>query len=157
MPTLFQIFDPGKTTLIDIIGGNAVYVGEAKTIQPTFTLPVTAVSKAGDAVLTAIAHGLAIDARVTIAGGVGSWAALNGDQIVKAIVDADNFSIEPDSSGYSGTFAGTVTTTAARTSAGCWRITKNYYDGGGNLIRSNCMNGGGENLVYDNRATLSAQ
>jgi hypothetical protein len=158
MPTKTEPTEPGKTTLVDFAGGsNAIYVGEAKYCQPTFTLPVTAVSKAGDASIAAVAHGLAVGNAVQFVGGVGSWAALNGPQIVKAVTDADNFTIEPDTSGYSGTFAGTVTTTAARTSAACWRITQNWYDGANNVVRISSASGAAENNIWDNRATLAYQ
>jgi hypothetical protein len=158
MPTRVEVFDPGKTTLLDFAAGaNAVYVAESTSIQPTATLVVASVSAAAAAVITSVAHGLLTDNAVKIAGATGDWAALNGTRII-TVLTADTFSVAVNSSGFAATFNGVITTTAPRTSASCWRISKNYYDGSSNLVRSSLANGTAEETqVYDSRSTLSYQ
>lgn len=150
----YDPLQPARTTLIDLAAtANPVYIGEANSVQPTFQFTVTSVSKANPAVFTITAHGLQTDNVVTIAGATGDWAALNGSLII-IVLSANTFSVAVDSTGFAGSFAGTVTTIAPRTSASCWRITKNYYDGNSNLLRSGFAGGGMPDRVYDNRATL---
>lgn len=149
-----EVQDPTKTTLIDLDGGSApVYVAEAKSVQPTFQFTVAGYSKANPGVVNVVGHGLNTANAVIISGATGSWAALNGRQIVTR-VDADHFSIAVDTSGYSGSFDGVITTTAPRMSSAIWKIAKNYYDGSSNLLRSSFAAGAAPNQIYDNRASL---
>lgn len=133
---------------------NLIYFGYALSRQPNaVTLTGATISKAASGVVTFVAHGLQSDQSVTIAGGTGDWAGVNGAQKITKI-DADTFSIPINTSGYAGTFAGTVTTTAAQTNALCWSIQKNYYDGSNRLTRSAWANGVTTALyAWDSRTT----
>lgn len=106
---------------------NLIFHALARSFQPTYTFTVTSVSKASPAVVTITAHGLQTDNLVTISGATGDWAGLNGDQKITA-VDADTFTVAINTSAYSGSFNGTITTNAPRTSANCWFIQQNYFD-----------------------------
>jgi hypothetical protein len=144
------------TMVYDVAGGsNIVYQGESLSSQssPT-TLTVSAVSKANPAAITSTAHGLLSDNLVTISGATGSWAALNGSRII-TVTGANNFTVAVDSSGFSGSFDGSITTACPRTSAAVWAIMKNYYDVSSNLTRT-AWAGGDTNMahVWDNRASL---
>jgi hypothetical protein len=143
--------------LLDLAGGsNVVYMGEADCVQPTAVLPVASVSTANPAVITSAAHGLASDNLVKISGATGDWAALNGQRVI-TVLSANTFSVAVDSSAFAGSFDGQISTTAPRTSASCWKITKSYYDGSNppNLIRTSLAGGGASNQIYDNRATVA--
>lgn len=134
-------------------GSSILYAGLAKSTQQPVNLTVTSVSKASTAVVTVTAHGIDTDNIVTVSNGTGSWTGINGAQIITKI-DANSFSIAVDTSLYSGTFAGTISTLAARTSAAQWAIQKFYYSGS-NLVRSAWANGNSApNAIWDNRASL---
>lgn len=144
------------TALNDLAGGtNVVYSGVTPSFIQSVTLTGATVSKAAAGVVTFTAHGLASDNSVTISGGTGDWAALNGTRIITKI-DADTFSVAVNTSGYSGTFGGTVTTNAPQTSAASWAVQKYYYDASGNVLRTAWAAGtSAMNQVWDNRASLS--
>jgi len=145
--------DTAWTGINDYGGGSTIlYSGLAKSIQQPFTLTVTSVSKASSAVVTVTAHGLDTDNIVTVTGGTGEWTGVNGAQIITK-VDANSFTIPVATTGYSGSFAGSISTLAPRTSAACWSIQKYYYSGS-NLVRSAWANGNAAaNAIWDNRAT----
>lgn len=145
------------TDVQDFAGGSsAVYVGKAKGLQPSYTYTVTSVSTASSAVVTITAHGLQDDNAVVIAGATGDWAACNGTQKITR-TGADTFTIAVNSSAFSGTFNGTVTTTAPRTSAAVWSIQKLYYSSS-NMVRVSYASGtSAPDKVWDNRASLMYQ
>lgn len=134
-------------------GSNPVYEGVAKSIQPLFTFTVVAVSKAVDASINVVAHGLRVGNSIVVSGGSGDWAGMNGTHAVKAVTDANNFTIELDTSGYAGTFAGTITTTAPRTTAACWSISKKGYSATGQIRMAWANGRSSPSLVWDSRAT----
>lgn len=109
------------------VSNNFEYGGFARSKQSVlFTFAGATISAAATAVITYTAHGMQAGYSVTIAGGSGDWAGINGTRLI-TIIDANSFSVAVNSSGYSGTFAGTVSTFAPRTNAACWAIQKNYY------------------------------
>ncbi len=115
---------------------NPEYISLARSLQPQYSLTVAAVSKAVDAAFTINAHGLQVGNSFTVSGATGDWAALNGQQIVKAVTDANTVTIEADSSGFAGAFDGTVTSRAPRTNANVWAIRRLFYTGALNTRES---------------------
>lgn len=156
-PSISQTDGPANESYTHIYtysGSNITCNCTARSSQRAVTLTAT-ISAASTAIVTSTAHGLASDNRVLIAGGTGDWVGVNGTQIITR-VDADTFSIATNSGGYSGSFAGTVTTTAPRTSQAMWAITKTYYDGSGNTVRiANALGTTAEMHVADNVATIA--
>jgi len=146
------------TQVQDYAGGtNVVYIGLARSTQRTnTTLAVTSLSAAAAAVITSVAHGLNSDNVVTISGATGDWAALNGAHII-TVTGVDTFTIAVNTSAYSGTFAGSVTTYAPRTSAAIWAIQKLYYSGDNVIRMAWAAWTSAENQIWDNRASLSFQ
>lgn len=149
------------TQIFDYNGNNLVYTGWARSAQsPTQTLTVTSVSKANPAVVTITAHGLPTGSTVTVAGGTGDWAGLNGTYTATN-TGANTFTVPKDTSGYAGTFAGTITTSSPQTSRAIWAIQKNFYNGSNQLTNTMWAvgvdgTGGavGPVNIWDNRATL---
>lgn len=128
---------------------NLEYSAKALSSQPTpSTLTVVSVSKAAAAVITVTAHGLLSGNVVTIADGAGDWTGLNGDKIITR-TGADTFTVAVNSSAYTGTFAGTITTRAPREGAAVWSIQKYVYDASSNLTSSHWADG---NTTPDNIA-----
>lgn len=136
--------------------GNLTYSGSALSFQPnSYAYTVTSVSKAGAAVVTITAHGLASGMSVTVAGGTGDWAGINGAQIV-TVTGANTFTIAVDTSGYASTFAGTIVTNAPRTNATVWSINLNVYNGGGQLTRTAWCNSNTTAVyAWDSRTTYA--
>jgi hypothetical protein len=136
--------------------GNLLYTGQARASQPNpVTLTIASVSAANPAELTSTAHGLANDSPVTISGATGDWAALNGTRAV-TVTAADTFTVAVDSSGFSGSFDGVVTTTAPRTNAAVWSIQKFTYDGSNQLTRSAWADGTpSPTKAWDSRTTYA--
>lgn len=145
------------TTMFDYDGsGNLIYTGLALSTQPrSFQYTVSSYNPgAPGTVTTSAAHGLQSGQKITIAGAIGDWAATNGDQIV-TVTGTTTFTIPPDSSGYSGSFAGTMSTFAPRTNAVIWALSKNYYTVA-NLTRSAWADGStGVNHAWDSRTTYA--
>lgn len=127
----------GWSTISSYDGANNFeYSGFARSKQSVlYTFPSATISAAATAVITATAHGMQAASAVTIAGGVGAWAAINGTRII-TVIDADTFSVAVNSSGFAGTFAGTVSTFAPRTNAACWSIQRTFYVNANYLYRS---------------------
>ena len=72
---------------------------------------ITAATNADPVVCTSTAHGLSTGGKITVVGGTGAWAALNGGWIVTRL-GADTFSLPINSTAF-GTLAGTVTFTGS--------------------------------------------
>lgn len=127
----------GWSTISSYDGSNNFeYSGYARSKQSIlYTFPGATISAAATAVITATAHGLQAGNAVTIAGGTGDWAGINGTRLI-TVIDANTFSVAVNSSGYSGTFAGTVSTFAPRTNAACWSIQRSFYINTNYLSRS---------------------
>ena len=145
------------TTYIDYAGGsNPVYSMLARSVQPPFVYTGATVSKAAAASVGYVAHGLQTGQPVTISGATGDWAAMNGTLPV-TVTGSDAFTVAINSTGFTGSFNGMITTTAPRTTAACWAISKNYYDGS-NSIGLRWANGSviAVNIAL-NRATLNYQ
>jgi len=124
-------------------GTNLIYSCTALAVQPRslpgFTgsttnagiITVSAASNANPVSFTATAHGLdfpsaaTIAPVITISGGTGSWAAVNGSWVA-TITSANAFTIPVDSTAF-GALAGTlvVTTTAPKSTEAVWLV-KNY-------------------------------
>ena len=107
------------------------------------SVSISAATNANPAVFTSTGHGFPTDSRpsVTISGGTGSWAAVNGT-FTATVVDADTYSIPVDSTTF-GALAGTVIfqTTAPRTTVPEWAVQKIAYDISGNAIYKAWLNG----------------
>lgn len=142
----------------DATPGNLVYSGLARSRQNPFTYTVTTLTAANPGVVTtSAAHGLASDNTVEISGAVGDWAALNATHKI-TVLSSTTFSIPVNTSAYAGTFAGKLSTTAPRTNAACWAISKNVYDGSNEFIKGMWASGSpGDAFVWDDRATLAYQ
>lgn len=127
----------GWSTISSYDGSNNFeYSGFARSKQSVlFTFTGATISAAAAAVITYAAHGMQASSAVTIAGGTGDWAGINGTRII-TVIDANTFSVAVNSSGYSGTFAGTVSTFAPRTNAACWAIQRSFYVNTNYLSRS---------------------
>ena len=149
-------FPPDAITYVQDFAGTTavVYAGQARSIQPKFAYTVTSVSKAAAAVVTITAHGLQSDNPVVIEGGAGAWAALNGVQKVTVLSD-DTFSVPVNSGGFAGTFAGTISTTAPRTNASCWQVTKSYADATGLIRTANASGNVAADKAWTSRASLT--
>lgn len=144
------------TSLNDYDGsGNLTYSGLARSTQAAFTFAGATVSKANPGVVGYTAHGMTSGQPVLIAGASGDWAALNGARIA-TVTGANTFTIGVDTSGYSGSFDGTVSTTAPRTNATCWAISQNYFNGSSQLTRSAwCNSNPSEIYAWDSRSTYA--
>ncbi len=116
--------------------GTFEYLGFARSKQALlYTFPGVTVSKANPAVITSVAHGMLPASAVKISGATAGWVTINAVWAI-TVIDADTFSIPLNSSGFSGTFDGIVTTFAPRTNALCWAIQRNFYDGSARAIRA---------------------
>lgn len=107
------------------------------------SIAITAASNASAASLTSTAHGLNSYATplVTISGGTGAWAAVNGTWTA-TITGANTFTIPVASTGFS-TLTGTLvfTTQAPRLSRPVWAVEMFIYDGSNNLVTSGWVGG----------------
>jgi hypothetical protein len=162
-PVAFSSFpDRPVTNLIDYASGpNPVYNGYARSDQPTFTFTGATVSKAAAASVGFTAHGLVDDNAVYISGATGAgWTALNGNSYRAVRTGADTFTlktlagVDVASSGFAGAWDGTITTTAPRTSAPIWYITKTAYSGSNPIGVAVAVNGF-DCQIWDNRASLA--
>lgn len=157
-PSVLQSEGPPNesyTHVYSYSGTNVECIGAARSSRQAVTLTVTSVSTAAAAVVTVTAHGLATDNRVIISGATGDWAGLNGTQIITR-TGANTFTVPINSSGYAATFNGAITTTAPQTSKPIWAISKIYYDGSGNTVRTaNALGTTAEMHKFDDIATLS--
>ncbi len=139
---------------------NLIYACKAKSQQPVFTwtqggtLTSIVDSSNTSTVTTTVAHGLAVGNSITIAG-VTTDTDLNGTYNIQSVGSTTTFTITTANVGDATyTDAGTtVTTTAPRSSAAIWDITK--YINTANLIGTVQKAGGkaGLNSICDNRAT----
>src|SRR5579872_3336445 len=122
-------------------GSNLIYSCTALAIQPSSAITVSAVSNASPASFTATAHGLDFPGAATtspvvsISGGTGAWAAINGSWVA-TIITANAFTIPVDSTSFGAlTVTLVVTTQAPKGTAPVWQV-KNYVYSGSNLIFS---------------------
>ncbi|HWR49933.1 MAG TPA: hypothetical protein VN428_02430 [Bryobacteraceae bacterium] len=143
------------TPMTDFAGGaNPIYGGLAKSRQPQFTFTGATVSKANPAEVTFAAHGLQSDNPVVISGATGDWAGLNGKRAV-TVTAANTFTVAVDSSGFAGNFDGAISTTAPRTNATCWAITKKYWDANGQVREANAEGSVGADKAWSSRAAYT--
>lgn len=128
--------DTGYTQVSEITSGKITAVCTAKSVDRdrlTTTVSISAATNANPVVFTTT-HGLPLYGTrpsVVVAGGTGSWTAVNGT-FVATIVDSTHFSIVVDSTSF-GALAGTVTfaTTAPRLTVAEWAVQRLAYDSGG--------------------------
>jgi len=132
---------------------NPLYIGWPTQIQTLTRFTVTSLSAAAAAVATITAHGLQTGNSVVVAGGTGDWTGVNGTHYITRTA-ASTFTIPINSSGYAGSFAGTITSTAPRSSTAIWMIQKNTFDASNNLTLTQWANCN-PNCIWDNRATTS--
>ncbi len=116
----------------------------AASLQPrAWTGTVSGATNASPAALTLTAHGLSTSSRpsVTISGGTGSWAAINGTWTATPTT-ANAFTIPVDSTAF-GALAGTivVTSNAPRTSDPIWACEVNVYNGSNIIVWRGWKNG----------------
>lgn len=129
-----NIYDPAG-------GTSTVYHCKARSIQNVQTLPtISAATNASPAVLTITAHAFDFQTVattkpiITITGGTGNWAAINGTWTFTP-TSANAGSIPVDSTTFgalTGTFV--VTTRAPRTTGLYWSIIHTVTDGSGNTV-----------------------
>ena len=148
----------GWTPLFDYdVSGNTLYVGKARSTQPfAFQFTVSSVSTANPAVITITAHGLQSDQVVTISGATGDWAALNGSRVITA-TGADTVTVAVNSSAFTGSFDGIITTRAPRTNSNVWSIQKYYYTGSNNSKVAWCNGVPNPAYAWDSRTTYAFQ
>ncbi len=145
-----------ELTAYHATNGGVEYQGWAKPIQPAVAIAVRAVYKASAAqVDTGVNHGLNTGNAVEFAGATGDWAAMNGTQII-TYEDADSFSVPVASTGFSGSFNGTMTTTSPQTTKAQWAIKRWFYDADGNVIRRAWATGDpSPNQIWTSASALS--
>jgi hypothetical protein len=127
---------------------------QAKSQQSSpVRLSPSAASNANPVSFTATAHGFDTNSLplVTISGGTGNWAAVNGTWTA-TITGANTFTIPVNSTTF-GAVSGTllVTTYAPLTNVAVWSVKKFVYDGSNNLIWSGWVGG-----VPSERTTCTA-
>lgn len=144
------------TTVNDYAGGsNLIYSGMARSTQAVTTFTVASFSKANPGVMNIVGHGLTNGMTVTISGATGDWAGVNGIQVV-TVVDANNVSVPVNTTAYTGSFNGSVTTSGPLTTQAVWAIQKSAYNIS-NQVTATFWAGGtvGSVQIWDNRAALS--
>jgi hypothetical protein len=133
----------GYQNIYVFTGTNLIYHCKAASRQDTQTLPtISAATNANPVVLTITAHAFDYQAlttstpTITITGGTGSWAGINGTWTFTP-TGANTGTIPVDSTAF-GALAGTfvVTSRAPRTTALKWSIIHYAYDASNNLIWS---------------------
>jgi len=121
------------TTLLTYDGsGNLLYMCKARAVQPrSVVMSVSAASNASPVSLTSASHGFSTYYLpiVTISGGTGNWAAINGTWTA-TITGANTLTIPVDSTAF-GALAGTIvlTTYAPLTTQSVWSVAKFTYSG----------------------------
>lgn len=106
------------------------------------TVSISAASNAAAVVMTSNAHGFdtTVRPKITISGGTGNWAAVNGT-FVATPTGANTFTIPVDSTTF-GAVTGTLvfTTTAPRTTVAEWAVQVYGYDGSANQVSKAWLN-----------------
>lgn len=159
LPTLHSDGPPfDRNTRYMYESGTDLYICQSKAYAPSTVLTQTAISNAAAAVFTVTNHGLHLSSNpnVTVTGGTGGWAAINGTHRA-TVIDANTFSV-PVNSSTLGAVTGTVvvTTNAPRTSQAIWTVLKVVSNASNKAIAS-MWAAGGDTLVCDNRTSLSYQ
>jgi hypothetical protein len=138
--------------------GTATFVCAANHQNENSTITQSGISNAAAAVVSATSHGLHPEANptVTVSGGTGSWAALNGTWTA-TYINSNSFSLPVNTTAF-GAVAGTIVikTNAPRTSRPVWVVQKAVNDTASGRQSSMTAVGGFRN-VCDDRATLSYQ
>lgn len=116
---------------------NLLYACRARSIQPSNSiLSISAGSNANPVSLTVTGHGFNTNQLplVTISGGTGNWAAVNGTWTA-TITGANTLTVPVNSTSF-GAVTGTLilTTYAPRTTQSVWSVMKLVYDGSNNLV-----------------------
>ncbi len=136
--------DLGYALILGYTGDNVIYVCRALSLQPVSpAVSVASATNAAAAVLTVSAgHGFDLNSKpsITIIGGTGGWAAINGTRIATPL-NTTTFSIPVNSSAF-GALAGTVTYTsrAPLISNPVWSVMSLAYSGA-NLISTTWAGG----------------
>lgn len=163
--TVNQIIGPppsGYTAFNEFSGANLIYTCTAKSVQPSYTASVAAatmtniVVSANVGTVTWVNHGLAVNNRITVAGGAD--ADLNTIYNVVSVPTADTFTITTASVA-DGTYTTglTITTTAPRNTAAIWSVQKTTFSGA-NPVLYQWANGLSDAVhICANRATLAYQ
>jgi hypothetical protein len=116
-------------------GANLEYVCSARSNSRQTTGSISAATNANPVELTSTSHQFYTYSKptITISGGTGAWAAINGRWTI-TVTGANTFTIGVDSTAF-GALAGTIvfTTLAPRLDRGIWAIQKFTYDGSSNL------------------------
>lgn len=106
-------------------------------------IAISAATNANPVVFTSTGHGFNLNSRpsITIQGGTGNWAAVNGT-FTATIIDANTFSIPVNSTAF-GAVTGTLTfnTTAPRLNQLEWAVVLYAYDANNNLISRTWLDG----------------
>lgn len=139
------------------VSGNDTYLCYAKQVSNQSTIIQSAISNASSAVITATGHGIHSKQSplVTISGGTGNWAALNGTWKA-TYVDANSFSVAVNSTSF-GAVTGTVviTTRAPLLTSPIWGVYKSSTDGTNPVM--NIWAAGGYSNKCSDYATLAYQ
>lgn len=135
---------PDYQRLFYYSGSNLQYMCAARSVQgQNSSTTVSGITAAAPGVFTSTAHGFDTGTapRVTVSGGTGDWAEVNGTWILSP-VDANTFTLRDpttgtqlDTSGNTGGIGTVVVrTTAPKTVSPVWAIRKYTYDGSNNLV-----------------------
>jgi len=137
--------DTAFQTVIGYSGTNPVYICKAQSLQPaSAAISIASATNANPVVFTVTAgHGFSTSIKpiVTISGGTGSWAAVNGSSTA-TVINATTFSIAVDSTGF-GAVTGTLTYTsrAPLLTSAIWSVQFLVYDGSNNVISTSWAGG----------------
>lgn len=144
-----QQVTPATESVYIMSGGNLAAVctslsTSSDSRRANISVSISAATNANPVVFTSTAHGFDINGMhpsVTISGGTGNWAAVNGT-FVATIVDANTFSIPVNSTAF-GAVAGTLTftTTAPRSIVPEWQVHIFKYDVSNNIVWSGWLGG----------------
>jgi hypothetical protein len=133
------------------------YHGLAKSVQPhPPVLTVTSVSKAAAASFAVATHGMADGNLVLIEGASGDWAVMNGRNAITS-TGAGTFTIAVNSTGFAGSFGGTVKCLAPRAADAVWYITRTTWTTGNPTLVENANGSTADNSVWSNYASLAYQ
>ncbi len=142
---------PSDTPYTTILGGysgsNATYICVANSQQPTSgSISIASATAASPIVFTVTAgHGFALNTlnlpTVTISGGTGNWAAVNGTWTATPILST-TFSVAINGAAFGAVTGSLVyTTRAPLLTSRIWSVRALSYDAGGNLAFAGWSNG----------------
>lgn len=128
----------GYQIIMGYSGSDLSYVCKATSIQPTSPSIVIASATAASPIVFTVSggHGFYVSTKnlpsVTISGGTGNWAAVNGT-FTATVINSTTFSIVTDGSAFGAVTGSLVfTTRAPRTTSRVWSVMSLGVDGSSN-------------------------